>query len=171
VRRLCRGDDVLQVLAVDRTIEPPSFCVELCGSGTVRETERHRLQLRQPGTAPPLATPSAAAQVQPPVAAFSPGRRPEAAVPAVAANEHAAWKPASVPAASAEDDGFGDFAAATADGPPPTLSAAPLPMPLAPATPVPPLSPRGGAAMPAATNEQHTAGPRSTHHGEARGAC
>ena len=42
---------LIQVVGVDVTVEPPSFAVDLGGS--VRETEAHRLRLRHLGTTPP----------------------------------------------------------------------------------------------------------------------
>ena len=69
---------------MDITVEPPSYAVDLGES--VRETEAHRLQLRQPGEAPPSV----------------PAQRPLAG-------------PAATPQQAAldldlEDDDFGDFA-------------------------------------------------------------
>lgn len=49
-----------QVASVDVTHDPPSYGVEL-PSGSVRETEAHRLQRRQPGASPPPAEPAAPA--------------------------------------------------------------------------------------------------------------
>ena len=46
-----RSLQLIQVVGVDVTVEPPSFAVDLGES--VRETEAHRLRLRHLGTAPP----------------------------------------------------------------------------------------------------------------------
>lgn len=79
----CRGVPVLsQVVSVDVTVDPPSYAVELGES--VRETESHRLQLRQAGEAPPSV----------------PAQRP-LAIPAGAPQQAAL---------ELEDDDFGDFA-------------------------------------------------------------
>lgn len=67
---------------MDITVEPPSYAVDLGES--VRETEAHRLQLRQPGEAPP------SAPAQQPLAG------PAAAPPQAALD--------------LEEDDFGDFA-------------------------------------------------------------
>ena len=71
-----------QVVSVDVTVDPPSYAVDLGES--VRETESHRLQLRQAGEAPPSV----------------PAQRPLAG-------------PAAAPQQASlelEDDDFGDFA-------------------------------------------------------------
>ena len=153
----------LQVVSVDVSIQPPSYCVQLRSNGAFRETERHRLRPLLPGMPPPAGAeegPAPAFAAHPPAAGHPP-------VPVHSgANGHAMPAAAAAPAPAAalgeEEDEFGDFAAAAAPPAPPPMpsfahthpaaaSVLPAAPRAAPASPfVAPAAPGAAAAAPAA---------------------